>query len=211
MAALTLGQMRHRVRRTLRDSDEKFITPAEIDDLLNEAQLEIATRTLALQHETTGTLSVYQLALPSDYISIVTFRFGTDTVEWVDNEVFNSWKDDSAVPGHTLGRIFDNNFEFYPTPAASTAYTYRYAKTPIILDNDADTPEIPHQYHNNMVRYAQAHCKMKDGEPDEFQAYLTMYDAGLPPTKGPTINHRPGPMTIRFNPGPFDTNDAAHL
>jgi len=203
--------MRTRVRRVLRDADSKFITDGEIDDLLNEAQLEIATRTLAIQEETTGTLSVYQLALPADFISVVTFRFTDDTVEWVDNEVFNSWKDAGDTPPHTLGRIFESKFEFYPTPSASTAYTHRYARTPTVLDNDTDTPEVMLSFQHNMVRYAQAHCKMKDGEPGEFQAFMSMYDSGLPMTKGPSSNHRPGPITLHYEPGPFDVEDAGHI
>ena len=215
MAALTLGQMRERVRRVLRDKNGKFITDPMIDDWLNEAQLEIAVKTLCIQEEATGTTTTYQLAVPSNYLSVATMRLGSavpyDTVEWVDNEVFNSWKDTAGTPDHTLGRIFENNFEFYPTPTSGTAYTLRYARVPTILDNDADAPEVMLSYQHNMVRYAQGQGKLMDGESGEAQAFDAMYREGLPEGKGPEQNYKPGPMTVRWEAGPFDTSDARHL
>ena len=211
--ALTLGQMETRVRRVLRDKGGKFVTKAEVIELLNEAQLEIATRTLCIQVEATGTFTTYQLALPSTYIGGASLRVGTeiDDVEWVDNETFDSWRRGGEDPPHTIGRIFAGNFEVYPTPDVGEAYTLRYAKTPTILDDDADTAQVMPVYEQNMIAYARAHAKLKDGETGEYEAYMSMFDKGLPETMGPTTNFKPGPMNLRYEPGPFDTADAGHL
>ncbi len=212
MSTVTL--LTAKVRRPLRDGNADFITDAEILEYLNEAQLDIAMRTLAIQAETTGTFSTYQVALPATYISFVSLRVGAEIedAEWVDNETFDSWKRSGGTPPRSMARIFASNVEVYPTPSVGTAYTFRYARTPTALASGSDVPEVAEYWQvHNMVRYAQAHCKLKDGETGEFEAYMGMFNEGLPETKGPTTKFKPGPISIRFEPGPFDTYDAGHI
>ncbi len=213
LSSLTLVQMRTRVRRVLRDADGSFISDGEIDDLLNEAQLEIAARTLSIQKNTTGTFTTYQLALPADYLAVTSLRVGSELedVEWVDDATWDSWSRSESDPPRSIARVFANNFEVYPSPDSGTAYTLRYARTPTLLSGDSDVPEVVMAYQHNMIHYAQAYSKLKDGETGEHEAYLSMFRENLPETSGPTTNYKPGPFTIRFEAGPFDTPDAAHI
>jgi len=210
--SLTLGQMRDRVRRPLRDTG-RFISDAEIDEWLNEVQVDIAARTLCIQREATGTTTTYQLTLPADYIDESSFYLGTETdpVQWISNEDWDSWSKNSVTPPVTVGRIFAVKMEFYPAPASGTAYVHRYFATPAILNDDSDVPEVLATFQFNMIRYAIAQAKAKDGEMGEFESGMQQFEKGLPDTKGPTTNFKPGPITVGFEPGPFDTADAIHI
>jgi len=172
---------------------------------LNQAQLDIAARTLTLQELASGTTSDNTIPLPADFLEPITLRLGTeDDVEFVDDEVWFTYSDATATLSHTLARVWESDIEIYPTPEANTAYSLRYYKAPAQLAIAADVPQLAAEQHMRLVNYARAHAKYALGEFAAGDRYMAMFEAGLPPPRGSRAKLNPGPLTVSLEPGPFD-------
>lgn len=208
MADLT--ELRSRVRALLEDSAGNYIVDGEIDDWLNEAYLDISARERLLHAETSGTTSGNSIALPSTFVSVISLRLGTTDVHFVDDDLWWAYSDEAADPDTTLGRVFNETIELYPTPTTGTAYKIRYVKKPTALSAGADVPAIPEELHKKLVFYATSRGKLKEGQEGMSDRYLAMYEEGLSP-----LNSRsrvvPGPFNITMQAGPFDTSESAHI
>lgn len=213
----TLLQLRDRTYAVIRDPSKLFVLTTEVNDWLNEAQLEIATRLRALDKETSATFpdATGVVAVPTDLIDIDGFRIGTGDVAFVDSQSFWNAKDDAitlAEPKPYIGRIFQGNFEIYPAPATTTAYKLRYIRTPATLALDADVPEIPVEWHVHLTYYATARAYYKLNEDALGDRYMAMYQEGLPPKRSPRSRNRPGKRAVVVEPNAFDYDpEAMHL
>lgn len=131
-------------------------------------------------------------------------------MKFVDDDLWWAYSDDAADPEVTLGRVFNETIELYPTPEVGTAYKIRYVKKPTALSAGGDAPAIPEELHKKLVFYATSRGKLKEGQEGMSDRYMAMYEEGLAP-----LNSRsrvvPGPLTITMERGPFDTFDSAHL
>jgi hypothetical protein len=207
----TFKQLQDRVYYQVRDPDGVFVTPTAVKAWLNDAQLDLASRLRPLTKTTTGTLSTTTLALPSDFLGLRTLRFGDDDIEVVDDEVFNDAVDAGAVLDHTMARITEGKFEFYPTPAVGTAYELRYYRKPTTLVADADVSELPEELHVKMVYWALFQAMLQVGEEGRADRWLALYEKDLPPA---SIGLRlwPGPLSVEPAMGPFDkVPDSVHV
>jgi hypothetical protein len=206
-----LQDLRRRVFSVLRDSEKSFTEDQDVEDLLNEAYLDLTARLRLLRKEATGTTSsTGTVALPTDFIEPVWFSVlpssSSDNhvvVEFTDDAVFDSWRLSESEPSNVLGRIYNGTIETYPV-VVSLAYTLRYVYTPTTLDSVGDSPLIPAELQVRMVNYARAHCKYKEGEMAEGDRYLSMYEDGLPTAPLGARRERPGPFNLTLVPGVFD-------
>lgn len=198
---MDLAEIKKRVYSALRDSEEAFIIDEDVEDLINEAQLDIVARTGVLQKTATGTTSgTGTVALPADFLRVASVdgfyvTLSTDSVgspQFVNNEIFLSYKNSGSTPAQTLYRIFGGNIETYPQ-VQSKAYTLEYVYRPTPLAEPADIPEIPVELHNKLVNFARGHSKLREGQEGEASTYLASYYEGLPPVV---------PWFERKNPGP---------
>ena len=210
-----LVDLRQGVRSVARDSLGIAITDADIDGWLNEAQRDIAIRTGNLQKETTGTFDAAgTTSLPGDFVSMHWLKVNgaSDEVQFVDDAVFMSWLDQAQSVGGSsivLGRIFAEAIETYPVQD-SVDYVLRYQYDPPEMVADADHSALPRFYCPKMINYARAHAMYKDGDTGMGDRYMSMYESGLPGSEYGRARLNPGPMTMRFQRGPFDTLDARH-
>ena len=204
----TLQSLKRRVYAVLRDSEKSFVEDQEVEDLLNEAYLDLTARLRLLRKEATGTTTATgTITLPTDYIEMVwlsvlptvTSEY-QEHVEWADDRVFDSWRLPGDTPESLLARIFNGTIETYPV-AASCAYTMRYVYKPTALDSAADEPSIPEELQVRMVNYARGHTKYKEGEIDEGDRYLALYEQGLPSSPMSSHRERPGPINMTPAPG----------
>ena len=199
----TLADLKRRVYSVLRDSEKSFVADQDVEDLLNEASLDLSARLRLLRKQVASTTSATgTVALPTDFIEPVWFSVLPDStadaqevVEFVDDAVFDSWRLGEGIPPRQLARVFGGVIETYPV-VVSLAYTLRYVYTPAILDSAADLAAVPAELQVRLVNYARAHCKYKEGELEEGDRYLALYEAGLPgsPTSG--RRERPGPFNL---------------
>jgi hypothetical protein len=209
------AEMRGRVRTVVREDAGTFITDDDINNWLAEANIDLAARLELLTSVQTHTLvpiSGNEIPLPADWLKRRSLRLGTeDDVSFVDDDVFWSWVDSAGSPSSILAITQKNIIYLYPTPDAGTAYSLQYYRLPVAM-SDTQTSEMPESFHVKLVNYARAHAKFKDGELDEGNNYLALYEQGLPQPSQGTERTFPGPLSMRFSPGPFDLDpDAKHI
>lgn len=209
---MNLTTMIANVRYTVEDSAGTYVTDAEITQYLNDAALDLNARLKVLTKETSSTVSTSDgtIALPTDFISPITLRLGTDDVEWVADDVFWYASDNALSVSPTYGRIFNEFIETYPAAANGTAYKLRYVKKPTALSAGADVSAIPEEHHKRMVDFARARARLKEGYEGQSDRYMAMYEDGLP-AMTPRNRVIPGPLTITMEGGPFDRIDSAHI
>lgn len=211
---MTLTDIISRVRSVIRDSAGTFISDTEITEWANEAQLELAVRMRLLQEEDTEadlTEGTNTITTPATFLAQSSLRIGTDDVEFVSDDVWNSWADSETTPDHTIARVFDDLIELYPTPSSGFTYKLRYQRKPAVLINGSDTPEIPEHLHIKLLHYCRYNALLAMGELQQANTYIGLYEQGvgrkgLPDRKWMTT---PGQMVVAR--GPFDTDDASHF
>lgn len=212
----TLAELRQSVRTVTKDSMGVAISDDDIDGWLNEAQRDIATRLAILQREAVGTSdSNGRVPLPSDLITLHWLKFdgANSEVQFVNDSVFMSWLDDPATSqsmSTVLGRIFAEQVETFPAQATA-GYTLRYQYDPAEMILDTDKSSLTRYFCPKMVNYARAHAMYKDGDGNMGDRYLVMYERDLPSGAYGRGRLAPGPMTMSFQRGPFDTHDARHF
>jgi uncharacterized protein DUF6682 len=214
--AATLSDLLTRVRTVLRDETGDFVDDDDIIAWLNEAYTDIVSRTRALQSEKTGTTSAGNtIAFPAgadpELYNSFSLALAGEEVTFVDNEVWEHWRDEGGDPGVILARIWNRNFELFPTPTTGTAYTLRYEQLPPPLVTGDDQHLLPGHLERKLIEYARAQAKYKDGEPAMGDRYLGMYEEGLPPgADGRARLH--GPMNASFVGSWADEDiDAQHI
>lgn len=199
-----LRELRDRVFTTVRDLSREFVTNDDVDDWLNEGYFDLNARLRFLRQEATGTVTG-NLTLPTSprVLSVLSLRLGSDDVEFVDEDVWNSYLDAGATAAHSIAYVFEGDIYIYPSPAGAS-YTLRYVREPTILSADTDEPELPAHLQVRLIRYAQAHAFLKLDQPNEFTAYLALYEEGLPAPPGVVKPINPGPLVVSYEKGPFD-------
>jgi hypothetical protein len=213
--SLTFLEMQDRVNAHIRDSDNSFVTVAQIKGWLNDAAHDIAVRTRAIRREATGNQAAADntLPLPADFHSALALRLGGDeTVEFVDDEVWWSWSDSGEGLTPSIARVFGGNIELYPTPEDTLAYALRYVALPAEMTADADISELPAEWHPRVPNYALYQAMIKLDDANRATMFFELYDMGLPPLASGQERFNPGPITLRRQPGPFDIDSgAAHI
>jgi hypothetical protein len=214
----TLTVLISRVRSIVRDSSADFITDVDITQWLNEAMTDIAARQEILDAEQTGTTSTYQITLPpsgtNEVLVIDSLVLGTDgdDVAFVDAETWQSFFDSGADPDYTLGRVYNEKIELYPTPDSGTAYTLRYSYVPAPLSAGGDVHPLPRHLERKMTDYACAYACYKMDDVGRGDRYMSMYEQGLFPVATGRETARPGPITMVPIAGPFDLDvEAMHF
>jgi len=216
--AATLTTLISRVRSVVRDASGDFVTDANITQWLNEAITDISARQEVVEDELTGTTSDNTVDLPpsgSDEVLIVkSLILGTegDDVVFVDDDVWQSYHDAGADPDYTLGKVFNETIELYPTPDSGTAYALRFTKVPAPFTTGTDVHALPLHMERKLTDYATAYACYKLDDTNRGDRYMALYEMGLFPVATGRETKRPGPMTLVPIAGPFDLDyDAQHF
>lgn len=166
-------------------------------------------RLRVLQREEVGTVTNGNIGLPDDCLQILSLRLTKDDVEFVDDATWNAFSDADAHISHTIGRVFAKTIELYPPSGGAYSLRYAYAPTPMELPEDV--PDLPLHLHQKLPNYAVAMCRYKEGQIAEGDRMLGVYEASLPPAPLGILTLRPGPLSVGFAPGPWDTDpDTIH-
>jgi len=203
-----LGQLRELVYVPLRDNERSFVEPWFVDAMLNEALLDLNARLRIKRASASGTSdSDGVLTIPTDFVEVLDLWFDDPAIqpEVTSDGVFNSYaKRGASTPANYLARVFGATIETYPV-IASADYTLEYVARPVLLDLDTDRPvDLSPEMTPRLVAYAQAKAKWQEGETEEGNQYMAMYEAGLPGAPRMTNYLRPAPLTFFPAPGPFD-------
>lgn len=207
----TLQDLIGQVRSHARDDDGTYVTDADITAAINTAYADIASRVEIFEQQATGTTST-TITLPTapELIEIYTLQLDGDPVEFVTDTVWESWSDAGDSPDHTLGRIFDDVIELYPTPS-SAAYVLRYKRLPTALVDGSDVVEMPGHLVRKLIYYGRFEALMKQGRSQDAAPWLGMYEDGLPAPSSGTERNMVG-AHVSFAPNSFDLDPSArHL
>jgi hypothetical protein len=203
-----LGQLRELVYVPLRDNERSFVEPWFVDAMLNEALLDLNARLRIKRLVATGTSDADGvLTVPTDFVEALDLWFDDPAInpEVTNDSVFNSYaKRGASTPANYLARVFGATIETYPV-IATADYTLEYVARPAPMDEDEDKPtDLIPEMTPRLVAYAQAKAKWQEGETEEGNQYMAMYEAGLPGAPRMTNYLRPAPMTMFPAAGPFD-------
>ena len=206
---MTLTELLARVRQEVRDDAKEMFTDDQVTDYINEAQEDLANRQLVLTKTTASTTSDSTIPLPSDFIRPRSLRLGTtgdDDVEFVDDDVFWTWYDAGADPGHTIAVVHGSDIEVYPSISTSTAYSLRYFYRPADLSG-ANSSDLPVELHPKLIYFAIARCYMKSREFNAADRFMQMYEVGLRAHPQGRDRVNPGPITIHPAPSYWESSD----
>lgn len=209
---MKFGTQRDQVRTVVRDAQGDFITDDDIDVWLNEAQRDIANRVKGLQKLATATVAAGSvIPLPADLVKVHSLRLTGQTwpAQFTDDATWASWSDTGGNPNVTLYRIFGDSIYLFPDATGST-YTLEYSYEPADLVDTDDESLLPKNLHSKMVNYARAQALLKAGDTSLADRYLVMFEEGLPAVTIGRERRVPGPLSMSFARGPFDTTDARH-
>ena len=208
----TLSQLRSLVYAPLRDSERSFVESWFVDALLNEAYLDLNARLRLKRLEVTGTTtSLGKIAIPSDLIEVMDAWVGTTPLVFHDDATFETYTAAGTTPYLStnsvavLARVDITlaNIETYPA-AVSTAYTLHYVARPAVMVAEDDTPAyLSAELLPRIVNYARAHAKWQEGEEQEGQRYMAMYEQGLPGAPREMARRRPQSIMLIPEAGPF--------
>jgi hypothetical protein len=189
VATLTVQEIITRVQRSFGDEIQAQITTADVIRWINDAMREIANNNNLLQVKATSptTVNVSAYSLPTGIARLHSVRFRGFVLESISleqaDEMIGS-VDLTIAQGYPTGMpthywIFANQINLYPAPDTTSAsdLTLYYTRQANPVDDVADVPEVPEQYHNRIVEYCMARAyeldenffiaKMKD---DAFAA-----------------------------------------
>lgn len=172
----TVLEMKSEVKRIFGDESGTFLEDADLIRWFNAAQLDICRQTDALVADTTGTTTAAQnyVTAPTDVLAYIKVTLALAPLNQypLESAAFSS-DINVDVPRETYGvwrsRIYFNNAQCI----SALAYGVLYTRRPVVLTIDADIPEIPVAYHEDIVRYALARAKEMEedyGAADRFMA-----------------------------------------
>jgi hypothetical protein len=199
----TFGNLIERARSFLRDSGGTYIDDDDIGTWINEAHKDIAARLEVMQRTEEGT-TTGTIPMPTTdgtfTVVILSLRIGITDIQFVSDAVFNSWADATSSPPTTLGRVWEDQIELYPTTTDAADYVLKVAFIPADLVNSEDVHVLPVQLERKLVEYAVAQANMKDSDYAASDRWFLKYEQGLPQISLGKTAQTPG--TMSFQPAP---------
>lgn len=173
---MTLLQLQDRILERIGEHGavDGFYSRAEVTNAINEAQRVFVLATLCLEKTATFTLNGNQtwytlFSTFPDFIVPLALRVqGTsgnkltpETLRSLDNRN-PSWQAETGSPRSYVVNGF-NLFGVYPAPAATTTLDFTYAYSPTTLTYDSQVPQIPEEYHDDLILYCLPRLRVKEG------------------------------------------------
>lgn len=175
---MLVSDIQRRVKRAFGDEAGSQITDADIIDWINDAQIEICRKNDVIQ--VIGTIpSVinqprYALTALADILKLFLVKFDGNTLQTLtqqDADQFDSTYDQlnqgTGIPTHYW--VFANNITLFPVPSIVKNLSVYYIRKPVAVAVGGDTPEIPVQYHTQIVDYCIGRAMQQD---NNLQGYL---------------------------------------
>lgn len=216
MAALTLANLRTRVRRYVgdvsSDTTKQRYSDTMIDDAINDSMDEFASEARIKIDTATGTSSTgdVEYTFPTDAYKLTRIEMNGKTIyptSMSEMDMYKrNWRDDGNGDPRWWYHTSSRNWKFYPpcdSGAASQTITYYYYDIPAALSAVGDTPDFASEYHKAVGRGAAAELLTNDREYDlagvhqaKFEAFKQKAAAALR-----RMHDRSGPMRMTIDRG----------
>lgn len=206
MALPDFNELRRRTYARLRDSEKSFVEPVSVDQWLNEGYRDLNARLRILRDTDAATASASGVVtLPADLVEILNLWFGEFKAEFVDNDTFLWYANQSNSTGEkVLARVVGSTVETYPEQQ-NEAYTLEYVARPTEMVEGNDTPAaLTEELADRLAYYAIAEAKWQEGEMGEGDMFMGRFVEGLPGKPRSMYRFKPQPLSLSPAPGPFD-------
>ena len=167
MSALTVLDVKTRVKRKFGDEAGVQLTDADILRFINDAQRRIVARNDSLLEKTSTANSVVsqqEYTLPTDLLKFksMSYKGSADTSYQIMqgmtlnelNLYIDGWDSNTVTNGIPfIYAIHAGKFLVYPTPnsAVVAAFKIYYCRKPTDVSLDADSLDLPELYHDTVV------------------------------------------------------------
>lgn len=202
----SLATLRTRVYAPLRDSERSFVETWYVDQLLNEAYIDLNARLRIKQVSLSSTATAGGVvAFPADMVEVISLWFGDTQAAFVDDATYDYYVNNSLDTGSVIyAHVFGTDISTYPVQA-SAAYVLNYVARPTEMVGETDTPsDLTFELVPRIVNYARAYAKWQEGEFEEGNQFMALYEQGLPGSPRNAYRYRPGSPTLIPEQGPFD-------
>lgn len=170
---MTASEIQARILKRIDDDavSPATATPAEVMAAINEGQELASLLTLCLEKTASWTIPASSPFLSvrgqfPDFLVPLRWQIGSTRVRPAGLKALRALNPNwQASPG-TPTRYCTLGFNFWivsPQPVGDTASNLTYARAPLQLVGD-DFPEIPEQYHQNLVDYGVYRIRLKEGQ-----------------------------------------------
>lgn len=187
---MTTGELKERTYKRLDEDagDPAYFTPTEVLNAINAGLRALALLTLCIERTANFTISAATcwhtiLDQFSDCIRIFRVRKGATRIQpttFHEQDCYSAaWEATAgAIAGYlTIGC---NLLAVTPQPAGGDTLSITYAACPAALVSDSDVPEVPEEYHQDLVDFAIFYLRLKEGGLELKNAWanlLSFYDA----------------------------------
>lgn len=208
---MNLREMIEDVYAEFPDDIHRDLRESSVINWINQAQRDLAARLKILQKEVAATVPASQkIPLPEDLIHMDHVLVDDTQIRIVDDAEWVGIRDSGGLPyGGAGARVYADFLEVIPRPAEGDAYILRYTYTPANLDEDTDESPLPEHMHHRMVDFARAQGYLRLGDQQQSVNFMELYETGLPEKPRGKERIMPGPLNLRYAPGPFDLDPGA--
>jgi hypothetical protein len=208
-----LVKLRTLVYAALRDGERSFNEPWFVDEMLNEAYLDLNARLRLNKQEVSGTTEADgEIPFPTDLVEIENLYVSGSPVSFMDDDTFLSFQQAGVVPygandvSVLLGRVHQGTSKIETFPAAvSESYVLEYIARPATMEAESDIPsKLTKELIPRIVNYARAYCKWQEDAEAEGAKFMALYEQGLPGAPRDAFRRKPFPLSMIPEAGPFD-------
>jgi hypothetical protein len=205
------GEIREKILwRLNQDTDDsQFWEENYINDLIDEAYMNFASRTFILETSATLSLIAYQHLYPFATDCFIVNRVYHSTSEKIIEpitwqELVNRdpcWNSTTSTSPNNWVFIPPNKMFIYPpvTTGETDTITYYYTKLPSDLANDAAGPDIPNIFHDALIEYVLTIALLRVGTMNYMKksfGYWNKYKEKIQSAK--KVVHGRSPRQIRI-------------
>lgn len=181
---MLVSEIQTAVQRIFGDESQTFLETADIIRWVNDGQLDIVRKTSCLLTEVTANTvaNTTSYALPADFLfakQVMLNYVPLIEFDLESNQFQSTSLAANALPTNAY-MISEGNI-YFPYYQVLAVYPYRmwYAKRPVTVTTGADTPEIPVQYHEDLVRFCLSRASEMSGEFDQADRFAGDYNGRI--------------------------------
>lgn len=174
----TVAELRSKVQRLFGDESATFLENADVLGWLNEAQLDIVKKTNCYTASASITIvaGTVSYSVPTGFLfakKVILNYSELTEIDFESNKITSNSTNALEIPaGHYS--IFGTSI-YFPSADIATVVpcTVYYVKAPTVLTADGDTPVIPVEFHDHLVRFVLMRAKEMEEDfavADRFNA-----------------------------------------
>jgi hypothetical protein len=174
--------LERRVQRRFGDSNQVFITEADIIDWTNDGQLAIVRETRCLTGTSSAAASTFPVNKPTDFLKMLRITYNGMPLSYVDIEELDArYTDLSTQDVPILWYIANDQIALYPDPTNtdSTSVVMYYSKVPTTIAVNSDPLTIPTLYQVDLISYVLMRAHERNENWMGYDRCMADYTKGL--------------------------------